>query len=86
MTALRKICSCTTCPSLGKPQEVSKFGKNTTSPDGLHWYCRVCNNAKQREWKLANPEKVREWKQRYIAKNRAKNSARHPRQMELDLK
>jgi hypothetical protein len=73
---LRKICSCSTCASAGRPQSASKFGFNNTSPDGLHWYCKVCNNAKQREWKLANPDKVREWKRKYVERNKERNKQR----------
>lgn len=37
---------CSRCGSRGP------FGKNRTHPDGLNYYCRVCENDKSREWYL----------------------------------
>jgi hypothetical protein len=43
----------------------SAFGRNRASPDGLHWYCRVCHSRKQRAWRQANPEKVSFMRMKY---------------------
>ena len=81
-----KICSCTECQNKGRPQNASNFGRNSTSPDGLHWYCKKCNNEKQRAWKQANPEKVQEWKRRYVERVKLKNkNGKKPKQLELEL-
>jgi hypothetical protein len=85
-TPMRKVCSCSTCAHKGRAQGASKFGRNNSSPDGLHWYCKICNNEKQRAWKRANSDKVKAWKQRYVERNKERNQARdQPRQLELDL-
>jgi hypothetical protein len=55
---------------------VSEFGKNSNNPDGLATYCRVHQNARQREWKAAHPEKVRHWRRQYIRRIKAANKAR----------
>lgn len=81
---LRKTCSNSTCAYAGRSQLASKFGRNSTAPDGLHSYCKVCNNAKQRDWKKANPEKVREWKKRYIERNKIRNQGTRS-QLHLNL-
>lgn len=47
----RKKCSC--CKGL-KP--LTEFSKNRSTPDGLAYYCRPCNQEKQRQWKHDNPE------------------------------
>lgn len=88
MPLITKICSCPTCLAKGLPQPMSCFGGNATSPDGHHWYCRNCNNAKQRAWKLANKRKVLGWKRDYD--ERKKKALRKARttaanQLELDL-
>lgn len=84
MATKKKVCSCPTCAAQGAPQPLSAFGKNLSSPDGLHWYCRECHNAKQRAWKAENVAKVRKWKRQYDRNQRkARNAV--PHQLELDL-
>lgn len=86
MPIMTKICSCPTCAAKGKPQPMGAFGFNKSSPDGHHWYCRNCNNAKQRAWKMANREKVRAAKRDYDKRHRnAKKGPHTGDQLELDL-
>lgn len=63
-----------TCSSCARRLSVAKFGRNLSAPDGLSWYCRECANEKQREWKAANPKKVRKWQEDYRRRNREKNA------------
>ena len=42
-----------------------QFTADKTRDDGLAVYCRSCAAARQRAWKHANQEKVRESKRRY---------------------
>ena len=58
------------CPLCNSNKPDAEFSKNAQNRDGLAYYCRVCNAAKQREWKKANPDKVKAWKQRYLVKMR----------------
>jgi len=44
-----------TCSKCKDPKPASAFSKNRQNPDGLAYYCRTCNAAKQKEWKHANP-------------------------------
>lgn len=60
------------CPDCG-PRPVAAFGRNSNNPDGLTTYCRACQNARQRAWKAANPDKVRRWRRRYIRRIKAQN-------------
>ena len=46
------------------------FSKNVQNPDGLAYYCRLCNAEKQREWKTAHPEEVRAAKSDYLKRQR----------------
>jgi hypothetical protein len=54
------------CPCCTKVKAEKNFSLNRQTPDGLAYYCRECNAAKQREWKHANPDKVKRWKRRYM--------------------
>lgn len=54
------------------------FCKDASRTDGLHRFCRPCNSAAQREWRLANPDAERAIGRRY--------RTRHPqRARELKL-
>lgn len=43
----------------------SDFTADASREDGLCVYCKICNAARQRAWKKANPEKVRAAKRAY---------------------
>jgi hypothetical protein len=47
-----------------------KFSKDASRPDGLAAYCKDCAASRQRQWKHANPEKVKAAKRNY-RKNQA---------------
>ncbi len=68
LPATHKRCSC--CHEV-KP--VEEFGVNCQTPDGLMYYCRTCNCAKQREYREQNPDKAKASRDRYLAKLRARN-------------
>jgi hypothetical protein len=57
---------------------VAEFGRNRQSVDGLHYYCRECAAARQREWAKANPEKVRAMRADYLKRLHAVNAQRNP--------
>jgi len=62
---------CTCCRRL---KSVDDFSANAQNPDGLAYYCRKCNAAKQRAWKQANPKKVKAWKADYLERRRAEKA------------
>lgn len=64
-----------TCSCCNQRFSTDKFGKNSHSPDGLHWYTREHAAAKQREWKAANQEKVKKWRRDYIKRLKRQNHA-----------
>ena len=66
------------CPSCEETKPVAEFGRNRQSIDGLHYYCRACAAARQREWAKDNPEKVKEMRQRYLRAMHAKNEGVNP--------
>lgn len=51
----------------------SEFSADRTREDGLCVYCKVCNAARQRAWKHANPEKVRAAKAAYLKNQKESN-------------
>lgn len=55
---------------------MSTFGRNICNPDGLATYCRDCSAQKQRQWKAANPQKVKKWRDDYIRRIKAANRKR----------
>ncbi len=60
------------CSKCQKLKSVGKFGLNKKCKDGRSSWCRECNNQQTREWRNANPEKVRAGKKKYRAENRCK--------------
>ena len=69
------------CPSCERNRDSTAFGSNICNVDGLSTYCRECSAEKQRQWKAANPKKVRQWRQRYIERIKATNRERHGTQL-----
>jgi hypothetical protein len=67
-----------TCPSCKITKPVMEFGRNRQSIDGLHYYCRVCAAARQREWAKDNPEKVKTMRRNYLQAMHAKNEGVDP--------
>lgn len=50
-----------------------RFSTDQSRPDGLSAYCKACAASRQRQWKHANPDKVRASKRAYL-KNQANAS------------
>ena len=74
---------CTKCKEQ-KPLEA--FRKQSSTKDGLKYYCKDCDNKtaksyyqknkskivdKVKEWQKNNPEKVKEYKKSYYGKNKS---------------
>ena len=49
---------------------IELFTADVTRKDGLCVYCKSCHASKQRAWKHANVDKVRESKRKYRAKQK----------------
>lgn len=47
--------ACTKCKQI---KSLTKFGKNSTTKSGLHFYCKSCVNAMNVNWRMQNPEKA----------------------------
>jgi hypothetical protein len=47
------------CPICKEDKHVSLFNKSSKAKDKLQHYCRVCSNAKRKEWDLEDPERTR---------------------------
>jgi hypothetical protein len=56
------------------PADSDHFTRNKARSDGLAVYCKTCSAERQRDWKIANPEKVRVAKRVYLARKRAEKS------------
>lgn len=63
------------CPGCKKRLATAAFGNNACTPDGLSTYCRECNNEKQRVWKLAHVDRVRQWAREYRERMKRRNGA-----------
>lgn len=53
------------CKRCHADKPLAEFGRNSARPDGVHIYCRACSAELAREWRRANPEKVRARKRAY---------------------
>lgn len=45
------------CTKCGEEKPVSEFGKKKASKDGLHYYCKPCNNTYVKKWAKENPQR-----------------------------
>lgn len=66
------------CPDCESEKPVADFGRNRQSADGLHYYCKPCAAARQRQWAKANPSKVKQMRASYLARVYAANAQRNP--------
>ena len=66
------------CPLCSHERPLAEFGRNRQSVDGLHYYCKECAAARQREWAKANPSKVKQMRTVYLERIRAVNAQRNP--------
>ena len=64
------------CPICNAAKNLTEFGRNCQSVDGLHYYCRTCSSAKQRAWAKANSDKVNASRRKYLDRMRATNALR----------
>ncbi len=48
----------------------SDFSMDARREDGLCVYCKTCAAARQRAWKQANPDKVKQAKKVYLSKQK----------------
>lgn len=66
------------CSRCNENLPLKNFGRNRQSLDGLHYYCRACAAARQREWAKAHPDKVKEMRAAYLRRMRDQNEGKDP--------
>jgi len=66
------------CPDCDSKRPLREFGRNRQSADGLHYYCKECAAARQRQWAKANPSKVKQMRDAYLQRVYAANAGRDP--------
>lgn len=57
------------CPQCTTIKPISDFGKSSYRAGGLRAVCKLCNNAKAREWGKANPERALALARKWAAAN-----------------
>lgn len=57
---MKKKCIC-----CGEEKEITEFCKNKNSKDGYHYYCRQCNSHNAKKWRIKNPDKTKEYNEKY---------------------
>lgn len=62
---MKKTKVCSVCK---KEKNISDFGFNKNSPDGLSYFCKSCNVSKATQWAKNNPEKRKNARKNYIIK------------------
>jgi len=63
------------CKKCDSQKSEAEFSKDSSKKDGLCSYCKKCSYSYVKEWKVSNPEKVKEsqkknYKYRYIKNGR----------------
>lgn len=58
-----------TCSKCGQVKPIDAFGNHKSSKDGLRSQCRVCNSLAAKNYRLNNPDKVRQAKKRWAKNN-----------------
>ena len=61
------------CNDCGEVKPLTEFYKRASSKDGYNYYCKPCNRARVRAWEQVNPERVKEYRERYSAGGRVVN-------------
>ncbi|KRF10751.1 hypothetical protein [Paenibacillus sp. Soil787] len=61
------------CRKCGETKALTDFYKQSTSKDGVHSYCKTCNNAHAKRWHKENREKYLENQRRYDAEIRERD-------------
>lgn len=72
------------CNKCGDPKPIGEFPRDRTHKDGRASSCRLCRRSANKEWRLANPDKVKSGMVNWLAKNRDK--WREMRQVDLEIK
>lgn len=57
------------CRKCGQEKPLSEFVKDKTCALGYSHTCKQCNAGRNRKWRAANPEKVREYNRKRYAAN-----------------
>ena len=57
------------CRKCGQEKPLSEFVKDKTRELGYSYTCKQCNAERNRKWRAANPEKVRECNRKWRAAN-----------------
>lgn len=57
------------CRKCGQEKPLSEFAKDKTRTLGHSYICKQCKYEQSRNWRAANPEKVREWSRKWRAAN-----------------
>lgn len=58
------------CKHCHQVKPLSEFHRRYDSKDGHYSWCKECTNKRMKEWRDANPEKVREYNRRgYVLNN-----------------
>lgn len=57
------------CRKCGQEKPLSEFVKDKTCALGYSHTCKQCNAGRNRKWRAANPEKIREYKRKRYAAN-----------------
>ena len=57
------------CRKCGQEKPLSEFVKDKTCALGYSHTCKQCNAERNRKWRAANPEKVREYNRKWCAAN-----------------
>lgn len=61
------------CTKCGEVKPLDEFNKKKKHKDGLAYQCKLCSRQALREWKAANPEKVREDRKKWKNANPEKH-------------
>ena len=57
------------CSKCGIKKDSSEFYKDKRNKSGMQSECRMCQNKRAKNWKINNPEKVKETNQRWAGKH-----------------
>ena len=65
------------CSKCKEWRPIERYRKRLISLDGYDYICRECTNAKGREWRAKNKDRVRELNAEYYGANREERKAYH---------
>jgi hypothetical protein len=61
-----------TCTKCKIEKELTEFSKEKKSKDNLKWSCKKCLNNENKQWKINNKEKIKEYSKEYYEENKEK--------------